>query len=219
MNGIHDLGGMHGFGPIAPEPDEPVFHAEWERRCFALTLAAGFLGRWNIDMSRFAREGMDPGHYLTSSYYEHWLYGLEVLLHEQGLLSAAELESGVPRASADGELRALPADRVEATLLAGGSARLPDAVVAKFQVGERVLVRNLHPHGHTRMPRYLRGRYGIVDRDHGVFVFPDTHAAGRGNKPQHLYSVRFEGGELWGPQGGGRDAVYADLWDDYLEAA
>lgn len=93
MNGAHDLGGMHGFGPIDPEPDEPVFHAQWERRAFALTLAMGAYGAWNIDMSRHARERMEPGAYLTTSYYEHWLHGLERLLIEKGLLTREEIDT------------------------------------------------------------------------------------------------------------------------------
>ena len=95
MNGIHDLGGMHGFGPVDPERDEPVFHHEWERRAFAVTMAAGFLGEWNIDMSRYAREQMPPAEYLATTYYEHWLFGLEQLLVERGLLTRAEIEERV----------------------------------------------------------------------------------------------------------------------------
>lgn len=217
MNGMHDLGGMHGFGPVAPEENEPVFHAEWERRAFAVTLAAGALGRWNIDMSRSAREQMPPAEYLRTTYYEHWLFGLERLLVEKGLVSEDELREMRPRENAPPDLRAIPPDRMAAAIAKGGSARLPDEVSAKFRVGDRVLARNIHPVGHTRIPRYVRGRVGTIDRDHGVFIFPDAHAEGAGTKPQHCYSVRFTARELWGPEAPARDAIYVDLWDDYLE--
>ena len=219
MNGIHDLGGMHGFGPVAPEENEPVFHAEWERRAFAVTLAAGALGRWNIDMSRSAREQMDPADYLRTTYYEHWLFGLERLLVEKGLVSEEELRAMRPLGATDPELRAIPPDQMAAAIAKGGSARLADDVPAKFREGDRVRARNIHPVGHTRIPRYVRGRTGVIDRDHGVFIFPDSHAEGTGTKPQHCYSVRFAAREVWGPDASERDAVYVDLWDDYLDPA
>jgi nitrile hydratase len=213
------MGGMHGFGPVQPEPDEPVFHAQWERRCFALTLAAGFLGRWNIDMSRYARERMDPADYLSTSYYEHWLHGLETLVVERDLVTAAELASGQADGPAPASLHPLPAEQVSPVLRVGSSARMADELPARFSVGQRVRVCNVHPAGHIRAPRYVRGHRGRIDRDHGVFIFPDTHATGAGKVPQHCYSVRFEGSELWGPDGGARDAVYVDLFDDYLESS
>ena len=219
MNGIHDLGGMHGFGPVAPEANEPVFHADWERRAFAVTLAAGALGRWNIDMSRFAREQMPPADYLSTTYYEHWLFGLERLLVEKGLVTEEELRAMRPLANADPDLAAIPPDRMAAAIAKGGSARLADEVPAKFREGDRVRARNIHPVGHTRIPRYVRGRTGVIDRDHGVFIFPDSHAEGTGTKPQHCYSVRFAAREVWGPDASERDAVYVDLWDDYLDPA
>lgn len=225
MNGAHDLGGMHGFGPVDPEPDEPVFHAPWERRVFALNMAMGFHGRWNIDMSRQAREQMPPAEYLATSYYEHWLFGLERLLVEHGFLTAAELEArrGRPGAApapaaplAATTLR--PAD-VERRLRNRLAARVDQPVPARFHAGQPVRARNLHPVGHTRLPRYVRGRQGVIDRDHGVFVLPDARAAGRGKAPQHVYSVAFSARELWGPDVPPRDRVYVDLWDDYLEPA
>ncbi len=218
MNGVHDMGGMHGLGPIVREAREPVFHHEWERRAFAITMAAGFLGEWNIDMSRYARERMPAADYLAASYYEKWLYGLELLLVERGLLTREEVETGRARGTS-AALRVLKAADVGKVLLKGGPARSPDKVSPRFSIGARVVARNINPVGHTRLPRYARGRRGVIDRDHGVFIFPDTNAMGQGPKPQHLYSVRFSGRELWGAQGSERDAVYVDLWDDHLDPA
>jgi nitrile hydratase beta subunit len=233
VNGAHDLGGMHGFGPVAAEHGEPVFHADWERRAFGLTLAMGAWRRWNLDMSRFAREQMPPAEYLATTYYEHWLFGLERLLVEHGLVSADELADALARASAPDpaadpasprapaalQERALPASGVSRALRNPRGARRDDPVPPSFRVGQAVVARNLHPVGHTRVPRYVRGRRGAVAIDHGVFVLPDTHAAGQGEHPQHVYSVRFTARELWGPDASPRDTVHVDLWDDYLEAA
>jgi nitrile hydratase subunit beta len=225
MNGAHDLGGMHGFGPVVLEPDEPVFHQEWERRVFALSLAMTAWRRWNLDMARFAREQMPPAEYLATTYYEHWLWGFERLLERHGFVTRADIDEGVragrhptarPVAPEPGALRP---DGVLRLLRNRRAARLDDPVPPKFKAGDAVVTRNMNPTGHTRIPRYVRGRRGVVDRDHGVFIFPDTHAAGLGRKPQHVYSVRFQAQELWGPDGHPRDAIYVDLWDDYLDPA
>lgn len=222
MNGAHDLGGMHGFGPVVAEPDEPVFHAEWERRAFGLTIAMGAWRRWNLDMSRSEREQMPPVEYLATSYYEHWLFGLERLLVKHGLVRPDELARrseptpGQPAEVKEGALRREGVSRMARN---PRGARLSDAVPPRFRVGDAVLARNMHPTGHTRMPRYVRGRRGVVAIDHGVFVFPDSHAAGDGTRPQHVYGVQFAARELWGPDAPVRDRVYVDLWDDYLEAA
>jgi nitrile hydratase len=218
MNGIHDLGGMHGMGPVEIEKDEPVFHSEWEARVLALHLACNFLGRWNIDMARYSRERIPPAEYLAATYYEKWLRGLEMLLVENGLVTERELESGRAGLKA-GDLTALRVPEVAAFLRNRRLARLDDDVPPKFKRGDRVLARNDHPTGHTRLPRYARGRRGVVDRDHGVFIFPDTHAMTRDKKGQHCYSVRFAARELWGPRASERDSVYVDLWDDHLDAA
>ena len=217
MNGAHDLGGMDGFGPVLREADEPVFHAEWERRIFALSIAASGLGRWNIDMGRFAREDVDPGLYLRESYFEHWLRGLQRLLVEKGLLTAAELGSG--RASGPGTLPAVPAARIPAGLARGSSARRSDNAPGRFRVAEAVRVRNLNPRGHTRLPRYCRGKLGVIERDHGRFVFPDSNAVDGDERPQHCYAVRFTARALWGPDAPPGDCVFVDLWDDYLDPA
>jgi nitrile hydratase len=227
MNGAHDLGGMHGFGPVVAEPNEPVFHADWERRIFALTLAMGFWGRWNLDMSRYARERMPPAEYLSTTYYEHWLFGLELLLEQTGLVASDELARvrhapqtvPAPARPINVQEGALRREDVARALRHRRGARLEDPIAPRFKAGEAVVARNIHPVGHTRLPRYVRGRRGIVQRDHGVFSFPDAHAAGEGTRPQHVYSVRFEARELWGPAASPRDRVYVDLWDDYLEPA
>jgi len=215
MNGGHDLGGMHGFGPIAPEADEPVFHAEWERHAFGITLAAGALGKWNIDTSRFAREEMNPADYLGTTYYEHWLHGLETLLVEKGLVGADEMEQLKALRPAPAGIAAVPPERMAEVIRRGGSAKRADAP-ARFTAGQRVVARNIHPTGHTRIPRYVRGRNGTIAIDHGVFVFPDTNAHDRGEAPQHCYSVRFTARELWGPDAPEGDCVHVDLWDNHL---
>jgi nitrile hydratase beta subunit len=218
MNGVHDMGGMHGMGPIVREEREPAFHHDWERRVLALKLAADALGEWNIDASRHARERMPAARYLAASYYEKWLYGLELLLIETGLLTREEVETGRARGRSAGK-RVLKAADVEKMLTKGPGFRLPDDVPPRFKPGDPVVGRNIHPTGHTRLPRYARGKRGLVERDHGVFIFADANAMGLGPKPQHLYSVRFAVQELWGPDASPRDAVYVDLWDDHLDPA
>lgn len=218
MNGAHDMGGTHGFGPIVQEANEPNFHAPWEQRAFALTLASGG-GRWNLDSSRFARENTPPADYLARSYYEMWIYGLEKLIVESGMVTADELAAA--RAGEHFTVVEQPGfgpDKVAPAMRRGGSARVHAAVAPLFQVGDRVRASSDAPTTHTRCPRYVRGRCGVIERDQGVFIFPDTHAHGGDQKPQHVYAVRFEADELWGKasQGG---AVYVDLWDDYLEPA
>lgn len=219
MNGAHDMGGMHGLGPVKTEENEPVFHEEWEKRAFALTLACGALKRWNLDISRFAREQMPPAEYLRSTYYEKWLFGLERLLVERGLASKAELDSLRAAGPASG-VTPLSVDAVPTALRNRIAARMDDALKApRFKPGQRVRTRNMHPTGHTRLPRYARDKLGVIDRDHGVFILPDEHARSGEKVPSHCYSVRFEATELWGPDAASRDAVYIDLFDEYLEPA
>lgn len=221
MNGAHDMGGTHGFGPVLTEADEPAFHHDWESRAFALALATGSLGKWNLDQSRHARENTPPADYLARSYYEMWLYGTEKLLVEKGVVTAEELAAA--QAGEVFEKVAEPpllAERVDAAMERGGSARVDADVAPLFAVGDRVTALTATTPGHTRAPRYVRGRTGVIDRDHGVFIFADTnsHPTEPDKDPQHTYAVRFEATELWGPdsQGG---AVYVDLWDKHLIAA
>lgn len=217
MNGAADLGGMMGFGPVEPEACEPPFHAEWERRAFAITLAMGATGSWNIDQSRFARESLPPGQYLMSSYYQIWLAALEKLLAERGLVSEVEMASGGAEPGTASALRVLKAADVEAVLARGGPVDREPASKPAFAVGDNVVARNMHPEGHTRLPRYLRGRPGQVAAIHGCHVFADASAAGRGEEPQWLYSVAFSARDLWGRDGAKDDLVMADCWEPYLE--
>jgi nitrile hydratase subunit beta len=219
MNGVHDMGGEHGMGPIQYEKDEPVFHAPWEGRVYAMNRALGGWRKWNLDASRHGIEQIPPADYFRMSYYERWLERLIEISIRSGLVSRAEVESGKP---APGSPKATPpvtAANVEAAATIRASARRPDAVAPRFKVGQQVRARNINPVGHTRLPRYARAKSGVIDRDHGVFLFPDTNAHFLGEKPQHVYSVRFSARELWGDAARPQDAVYLDLFDDYLEPA
>jgi nitrile hydratase len=218
MNGAQDLGGMMGFGPVRPEPEGELFHAAWEPRALAVTLAAGALGRWNIDTSRHARETLPPAEYLSSSYYEIWIKGLEKLLLDKGLVTAEELRQGrsiVPPQP----LSPLLADQVVPALLRGSPYSRPPEAPAHFAPGDAVRTRTFNPTGHTRLPRYARGKQGVVERVHGVFVFPDSHAHGQGEAPQWLYGIRFTGPELWGEDGDPALVVSIDAWESYLVPA
>ncbi len=218
MNGVHDLGGMHGFGPVVREPNEPVFHADWEKRVFAMTLSA--MGRrvCNVDEFRRAIERMPPPAYLAATYYEKWLHALESLLVEKGAVTPEELASGHAAAPA----AAHASERSD-----GGAVDSFDSSAVKlrfdkkfkpaFRPGDRVVARNFNPEHHTRLPRYARGKRGVVRHDQGVFVFPDTHAHGQGGKPQHVYTVEFAAAELWGADANQRAPVYLDCWEDYLQ--
>ena len=219
MNGIHDMGGMQNMGPIRYERNEPVFHAPWEGRSFALTLAAAALQKWNIDASRHQIELIAPVDYLRMSYYERWIERLIELLVNTGVVTREEMESGKPAPGSPKTTPPLTADKVPAVLRTGGPASRDVAVTPRFKAGQRVRARNIHPTGHTRLPRYARGKLGTIHLDHGVYVFPDSNAHLLGEKPQHVYSVRFVARELWGEQAAPNDSVYVDMWDDYLEPA
>jgi nitrile hydratase len=218
MNGIHDMGGMHGMGPIEHEKNEPVFHEPWEGRVYAITrlLRAGG-GRQNLDNSRHLIELLPPAEYLRMSYYEKWLARLLKQIVDLGIVTAAEVESGQAAAGAPKATPAVAAAGVPAVVTRRNSARRDVVVAPRFKAGQRVRARNINPGGHTRLPRYARGKQGVVSRDHGVFLFPDTNAHFLGEKPQHVYSVRFAARELWGEQASARDFIYLDMWDDYLE--
>jgi nitrile hydratase beta subunit len=219
VNGVHDMGGMHGMGPIQPEKNEPVFHEPWEGRSYALTRAMGAWGKWNLDASRFQRELIAPVDYFQMSYYERWIVALVELMLKTGLVTRTELATGRPDPRSSKQSPPLTAEKVPILVSKGIPASRNVPVAANFHAGQRVRARNINPVGHTRLPRYARGKTGTIDRDHGGFLFPDTNALFLGEKPQHVYSVRFSSIELWGDQAKPQDAVYLDLWEDYLEPA
>jgi nitrile hydratase subunit beta len=219
MNGVHDMGGMQGMGAIEAEKNEPVFHAPWQGRAYAVTRAMGAWRKWNLDATRYQRELIPPADYFTKSYYERWIVALVELMVKTGLVTKAEIESGTPDQGSPKLTPALTAEKVPTLIAKGVPAKRDVPVVASFHAGERVRSRNINPVGHTRLPRYARGKVGTIHRDHGVFVFPDSNALFLGEKPQHVYSVRFAARELWGEQAAVQDSVYVDLWDSYLEPA
>ena len=180
MNGAHDMGGVHGFGVVLPEPDEPVFHANWERRVLALTLAMGATGEWTLDAARFARENRPPAEYLSKSYYQIWLAGLEQLLVERGLVAPGELAAGRSLWPAAALKRTLAARDTTRLLKHGGPTNREAPRPARFEVGDQVRAKNMHPVTHTRLPRYVRGHAGTITRVHGCHVFPDSNAHGHG---------------------------------------
>ena len=216
MDGVHDMGGLADFGPVRPDPEEPVFHDEWERRVFAINMAAlAFVGP--VDRARHAIERMDPVEYLTTSYYEHWLHGVVTLAEELGYVSAEELATGKARGKSN--LPHPPPDAAMAEGLARGGMpanRNCDAEPA-FAPGDKIRTRVFETSGHTRLPRYARGKAGTVVALHGCHAFPDTAAHDLGENPQPLYTVRFEARELWGGNVTRRDCVHIDLWESYLE--
>lgn len=217
MNGAHDLGGMQGFGLVMPEADEPQFHAQWERRMFAVTLAMGALGEWNLDISRSARESEMPAQYLSHTYYEIWFEGLKKLVIRSGLASLNEIRDGRMRIQPKPVTRILKADQVSIALQKGNSTLRKVPTPPRFAVGESVVTRQINPASHTRLPRYCRGRRGTITSQHGAHVFPDTNATGQGEQPQWLYTVRFDAHELWGPDTTA-SAVHVDCWESYLQA-
>jgi nitrile hydratase len=218
MNGIHDMGGMEGFGPVRPEPNERPFHAAWEGRALAMNRALGYARIWTIDKSRAKVEELPPADYLTLTYYQKWARRLEQLLVEYGYLGEDELAAG--RALRPGKLlpRFLAAADVDKALTRGTYSRAPTGP-ARFAVGDRVRTKNIHPHTHTRLPRYARGKAGTIECVRGFHVFPDSVAIGRGENPQWLYTVLFEGRELWGESADPTTKVSIEAWEPYLEPA
>jgi nitrile hydratase beta subunit len=215
MNGIHDMGGMQGMGPIEYETNEPVFHAAWEARVLAMNRAVAATGKLKGTL-RPPIESLTAFEYLRTSYYEKWLKSLTDRLIASSLATPAEIENGHAAVGSAKFVPALSAAEVSAFM-----RRIPprrnDPVAPRFQIGQRVRARNINPVTHTRLPRYARGKAGTIERDRGVAALPDTNVYGLGDKPQHVYSVRFSARELWGDQAAPQDAVYIELWDDYLE--
>lgn len=226
MNGVHDMGGAQGFGPVRPEPHEPLFHAPWERQAMALTVAMGASGQWNIDQMRSARESLPPAQYLGLSYYQIWLQALQDMLLARGLITAHELRTGQASEPPKPGVRVLGRAQVDAALLRGSPAHRDTDSQPLFAPGQRVRARQMHPQGHTRLPRYVRGHVGVVQAIQGFHVCPDHAALHRERPPaeqadvaQWLYHVRFDGRELWGPQAEAGLSVGVDAWESYLEVA
>ncbi|HME37529.1 MAG TPA: nitrile hydratase subunit beta [Steroidobacteraceae bacterium] len=217
MNGIHDMGGMQDMGPIQPAKDEPVFHAPWEGRAFAMWIAVP--ADWGYGAERYQKELIPPADYLRMNYYDKITTGLVELLVKTKVVTQDEINSGKPGAPAGKVPKMLKAAEVAPMIAAGFPSSRHVAATARFHAGQRVRGRNINPVGHTRLPRYARGKVGTIERDCGVYVFPDSDALGLGEKPQHVYSVRFGARELWGDEANRRDSVYVAMWDDYLEPA
>jgi nitrile hydratase subunit beta len=219
MNGPQDLGGQMGFGPVAPEKDEPVFHADWEKRALGVTQAAGGMGHWTIDESRHARETLHPADYYASTYYEIWIKGLEKLLKRRGFVTAEELAEGRSLVQGTKPKRVLKGADAVAAMAKGTPFDRAVSAPARFKAGERVRTRNFHPSGHTRLPRYARGKVGVVDAVRGGFVLPDANAHGRGESPEWVYTVVFDAAEIWGESADPRLTISIDAWEGYLEPA
>jgi nitrile hydratase len=222
MDGVHDLGGMQGFGPVEREDNEPVFHASWEAVVLAMQHAGRARGLFNIDEFRHGIERMAPAHYLRATYYEKWLDGITRLLVEKGVVSAEELAArraffeARPDAPAQAALPGPPRPRGASNPRWAQDFVRETGATPRFAPGDPVRTREMHPHGHTRLPRYARGRRGIVHCLHGIHVFPDTNAHGQGEQAQPLYSVRFDARELWGESAEPNQVVHIDLWESYL---
>lgn len=220
MKGGHDLGGQQDMGPINPEPEsqEPVFHSEWERRVFGLTLATGMLGKWNIDESRHARERQDPVAYVKNSYYENWLEGIEKLLVEKGLIDADELRQAAANSAQAVQSVSVPSPEVAKKILATGAPSTMQAhSEPMFSKGDRVVVKASETSGHTRAPKYAQGATGVVTALLGCHSYPDSNAVGV-EEGRHLYRVSFAGAALWKSQSEATE-VLIDLWEPYLQGA
>jgi nitrile hydratase len=219
MNGVHDMGGMQGFGPIRPEQYAAASDAPWQERILAIYLMLGRWGKWNSDFARQTRESLPPVVYLGLDYNQRRYAQVVELLVGAGMVTRAEIESGMPTLGTPRLTPPLTAGQVPVWFASGTSRKRGLSIAPRFRVGQGVRSRDINPVTHTRLPRYARGRLGTIIRDYGVSVFPDSNAQGLGEKPQHLYSVQFEARELWGKQARARDKVCIDMWDDYLEAA
>jgi nitrile hydratase beta subunit len=219
MNGVHDMGGMDGFGKVEPEPNEPMFHEAWESRVMAMVRAMGAQGAFNIDASRFQRESLPPEVYLASSYYKKWFLALEKHLDALGMAGRDEVAAAhALRPGAPLKRGTFTADDVPRIMVRGSFGR-DAAAPAIFKPGDRVRAKNINPATHTRLPRYVRGHTGIVERINGCHVFPDSAAHGQGENPQWLYTVVFESRELWGDDADPTLTVSVDAFEPYLEKA
>lgn len=221
MNGIHDMGGMHGLGKVEVERDEPVFHSEWEKSVFVMMMSTLSRGLYNLDEFRHSIERMRPVNYLASRYYEHWLHSIEDNLISKGIITKEELEERIKQVDS-GQSTTKKKDDPELTesLLSlvrnGGSTSREVPQPPKFKAGDPVVARNINPIGHTRLPRYVRGKKGVVEKVHNAFVLPDSNAHLNGESPEYVYSIRFEGSDVWGDTCESNETLHVDLWESYL---
>lgn len=219
MDGIHDLGGMEGFGPLPIEENEPPFHSDWEGRVMAMRLLMAFWKKWSLDSGRHSIEILPPADYLSLSYYEKWLASLVNLSVGAGLISRAEVASGRPDAGAAVSVPPIDAEAVRAFLPRGRPSERDVTTAPAFTIGDRVRTASHMHSGHTRLPRYVRGHVGEIVLHHGAHVLPDTQAKMAGENPEHLYTVKFAARDLWGEEARMNDTVTVDLWESYLGPA
>ena len=218
MDGVHDMGGMHGFGKVEPEKNEPVFHAAWEGRTLAVQRALMYVGAYNVGQMRAAIEALPPDLYISSSYYKRWALEIENLVTGLGLADADEIKAGHARYAGKTLPRKLGAAEVLNALTRGSYSRPPPGP-PRFKAGDRVRAKNIHPATHTRLPRYVRGHVGVVEALRGCHVFPDTSALGQGDHQQWLYTVVFHGRALWGDDADPALKVSVEAFEPYLEPA
>ena len=220
MNSIHDLGGMHGMGPIAIDKDEPIFAGEWERLTFGTHILTLMTGLYTADETRHSMERLPPVHWLASSYYEHWLDGTEMLLLEKGIATKQELATGKatePLPEWVAKLDAIPVEAIEEIVTTNHPVMGEPEGDPKYSAGDKIKARNINPRTHTRLPRYVRGKVGTIIAYRGPCFFADARTVENPDVTSHTYTVRFEGDALWGPDAGVKDAVYIDLYEAYLE--
>lgn len=226
MNGVHDLGGTDGLGPVVVEENEPVFHSDWERAAFAMFAYPFRAGFFNVDQFRYGIEQIHPAEYLSSRYYEHWLHTVEHYAVKAGAVDPEELDRRT-RYYLEHPDEPLP-DRQDPDLVTfadlaskhGAPARRESDATPKFAIGDRVRVIDGSPFGHTRRARYIRGKTGVVELAHGTFIYPDTAGNGLGEGAEHVYTVRFDAAELWGAEAADPNgSVSFDVWEPYLETA
>ncbi len=215
MDGIHDMGGMDGFGKVEVEQNEPPFHEKWEGRVMAMQRAMGYAGAWHIDHARYAQERLAPNIYLDASYYQKWALAMERNVVERGLAGADELEAG--HALRPGKSLPRKFTPEMAANLTRGSYFRPAQAGARFKPGDRVRTKNIHPLTHTRLPRYARDKAGVIERCHGCHMFPDSVASNLGDNPQWLYTVVFDGRDLWGPDSDPALTVSIEAFEPYLD--
>jgi nitrile hydratase len=217
MDGVHDMGGMDGFGKVVAEKNEPPFHAPWEGRVLAMQRAMGYAGAWHIDHSRFAQEKLPPATYLTASYYQRWALAMEKNVIERGYVTPEELKAGHAQTLGKSLPRKLTPDVVPG--MTRSSFYRQQQGPQRFQPGDRVRTKNIHPATHTRLPRYARGKLGVVEMCHGCHMFPDSVASDKGDDPQWLYTVVFESREIWGPDADPTIKISIDAFEPYLDPA